>query len=258
MSNTLTFLGTSTSVGIPVIGCDCPRCTSNDPKLHRMRSSVHIQTPDTSILVDAGPDLRQQALRHKLTKVDHVFYTHAHLDHIAGFDELRAFCWRRDDLLPLYGNSGCIEEIQRMFSWAFAKENTYKGYIRPIAKVIKEPVQLSNLVITAIPVIHGSVETSGYKFETNDSSVVYIPDVKVIPETSFELIGQPDYFIVDCLREEDHSSHMTYGEAIATIKKIAPKQAFLTHCAHEMDVEALSKQLPDNIAFAYDTLTIDF
>ena len=227
--------------------------------MHRMRASVVIESEEQTILVDAGPDLRQQALRHGLKKVDHVLYTHAHLDHIAGFDELRAFCWFREDLLPLYGNEGCINEIQRLFSWAFAKENTYKGYIRPSANIIEGTFQLGSLSVTEIPVVHGSVQTSGYKFKTpSGGTLVYIPDAKEIHEDSLKLIGQPDVFIVNCLREEEHPSHMSVDESLATIEKIKPGRALLTHCSHEMDCKVVSERLPENVAFCYDTQTIEF
>lgn len=224
-----------------------------------MRSSIVIASEEQTILVDAGPDLRHQALRHGLKEVDHVLYTHAHLDHIAGFDELRAFCWKRDDLLPLHGNPGCMEELQRIFAWAFAKTNTYKGYIRPEVHVFEGPFSLKSLEVTPIPVLHGSVQTSGFKFQTQSgTSIVYIPDVKVIPESSYPLIGQPDYLIIDCLREEFHPSHMSLSESLAVIEKVSPKRVLFTHISHEMDCEEVAKQLPEHISFSHDTLTIPF
>lgn len=259
MTHRLTFLGTSTSVGIPVIGCDCRTCESLDPKDKRMRSSVIIESQEQTILVDAGPDLRQQSLRHGLTKVDHVLYTHAHLDHIAGFDELRAFCWRRDDLLPIYGNEGCIFELKRMFSWAFSEDNIYQGYVRPTAHVFKDPFYLGELLVTPIPVNHGKLETNGFKFSKKDgSSIVYICDVKEIPVSSYPLIGSPDTLIIDCLREEDHVSHMCLSESLAAIEKIQPNRALLTHISHEMNYLEIEKSLPENVSFSFDTQTILF
>ena len=259
MVNTLTFLGSSTSVGIPVIGCDCPQCTSTDPKVSRMRSSIVIESDEQTVLVDAGPDLRQQALRHKLKHVDHVLYTHEHLDHTAGFDELRAFCWHRDDLLPLHCSEKCKKALVHMFGWAFAKDNTYPGYVRPVAHVFKGPFQLGSLTITPIPVNHGTVETHGFKFTSKSGlSVVYIPDVKSIPQPSFELIGSPNTLIIDCLREKPHVSHMCVEESLEAIKKINPQRALLTHCSHEMDCHEVGKTLPPAVSFAFDTQQIQF
>ena len=127
----LTFLGTSTSVGIPVIGCSCAICLSENLRHHRMRASIHIQSDEHSILVDSGPDLRFQALRHSLSKVDAVLYTHQHLDHTAGFDELRAFCWRREDPLPLYSTKSCLDELKRVYDWAFSEGNSCLLYTSP-------------------------------------------------------------------------------------------------------------------------------
>ena len=151
----LTFLGTSTSTGVPVIGCRCDVCSSGDPRLTRTRSSIHIQTPEFSVLVDSGPDLREQALREKLDQVDAVLYTHAHLDHITGFDELRAYCWHRDAPLPLYGSSECLGEIKRIFSWAFLPTNIYRGYVKPDPIETDGPFTIGKLTVTPVPVETG-------------------------------------------------------------------------------------------------------
>ena len=252
----LTFLGTSTSVGIPVIGCDCPICVSENPRYERMRSSVLIESGSYSILVDSGPDLRQQALRHGLTKVDAVLYTHQHLDHTAGFDELRAFCWRREDPLPLYSTASCINELKRVFDWAFSEGNTYKGYIRPLAIPVEDCFKLGELKITLIPVEHGSVETVGYRFDDSETSIAYLPDVKSLKRGSAELLEDLDHLIVDCLREQEHPTHMSLAESLAMISELRPKQAWLTHIAHEMDIESVESRLPSEVHFAYDTLTL--
>jgi len=259
MKHTLTFLGTSTSVGIPVIGCDCPRCTSTDPKVHRMRSSIVIESEEQTILVDAGPDLRHQALRHQLVHIDCVLYTHGHLDHIAGFDELRAFCWRREDLLPLYGNKDCIETLQQMYAWAFSKKNTYKGYVRPVARQFDGPFEMGSMKIQPILVNHGSITTHGFKFITDEGAeVVYIPDVKSIPEASYALIGAPDILIIDCLREQEHPAHMSVKESLAAVERISPAEAYFTHCSHEMDCVEVAKTLPNHVSFSYDTQSLFF
>lgn len=254
---TLTFLGSSTSVGIPVIGCTCPTCTSTDPKNTRLRSSIHIQTPTHSILVDSGPDLRQQALRHNLTTVDAVLYTHNHLDHVTGFDELRAFCWRRTEPLPLYGPQETIDSLKTMFAWAFAKTNTYKGYIQPDPIPISAPFKLGETTITPLPVQHGSVETIGYRFDTpNAQSIAYIPDAKSFPQTTLDLIQNIDILIIDALRPETHPTHLSITESVEIAKNLNAKQTYLTHISHETNYPQEQKNLPQNIQFAHDTLTI--
>ena len=132
----LTFLGTGTSVGVPVIGCQCPVCLSADPHNQRLRASALVRAGGMAVLVDSGPDLRAQALREGLRELDAVIYTHAHLDHVAGFDELRAFCWNKDGPLPLHATESCLTTLQTMFAWAFSAENIYKGYIKPQACLI--------------------------------------------------------------------------------------------------------------------------
>ena len=255
----LTFLGTSTSTGVPVIGCDCSTCTSGDPKLIRTRSSVFVQTPEHSLLIDSGPDLREQALREQITKVDAVLYTHAHLDHITGFDELRAFCWRRDSPLPLYGSDECLAEIKRMFGWAFLPTNTYKGYIKPDARETNGPFQLGNLTITPIPVIHGAIKTQGYRFDYPDTpAIAYIPDVKTIPEDSQTLLKNIPVLIIDALHRREHPSHMNLNEALASSKQLAVGQTYLTHISHELNIEEAESELPENTTFAHDGLKLTF
>ena len=255
----LTFLGTSTSTGVPVIGCRCETCTSTDPKLKRSRSSIHLQTPESSILVDTGPDLREQALRENLTQVDSVLYTHSHLDHITGFDELRAFCWHRDHPLPIYGSPVCLDEIKRIFQWAFLPSNTYRGYVRPKAVETHGPFSIGKLVITPVAVEHGNVDTQGYRFDyPGVPSIAYLPDVKTIPDSSVPLLEGIGVLIIDALRERDHPTHMNLKEAISTAKALKAQNIYLTHISHELDVSLTLSELPKGFDFAYDGLKLNF
>ncbi len=222
-----------------------------------MRASVLIETGTHSILVDSGPDLRQQALRHNLRKVDAVLYTHCHLDHTAGFDELRAFCWRRDSPLPMYSSQSCLNELTRVYAWAFAAENTHKGYIKPAACPVTEPFMLGETKVTPLPVQHGSVETIGFRFDQNGQpSIAYIPDAKSIPRSSLDMLGGLDHFIIDALRPCPHPTHLSLAEAVDIAQSIAPKQTWLTHISHETDYLLEESKLPSNIRFAHDTLTL--
>lgn len=223
-----------------------------------MRASVHIQTSTHSILIDSGPDLRQQALRHNLRKVDAVLYTHCHLDHITGFDELRAYCWRRDTPLPMYSSKACLDELARIFAWAFTPKNVYKGYIKPAANPVSRPFMLGQTKITPLPVLHGSVETIGFRFdEPGQPSIAYIPDVKEIPESTLALLTGLDHFIIDGLRPEPHPTHLSIQESVEIAQRIQPKQTWLTHISHETDYLTEESKLPSNIRFAYDTLQLD-
>ncbi|MGC6426609.1 MAG: MBL fold metallo-hydrolase [Akkermansiaceae bacterium] len=256
--NQLLFLGTSTSVGVPVIGCRCPTCLSNDPRDDRSRSSIFLHGPFGKVLIDSGPDLRQQALRERLTEIDAIFYTHCHLDHVAGFDELRAFCWRREAPLPMYGSRETLAVLKQMFPWAFLNEGQQRGYVRPDARVFDSPFEFDSLQITPIKVDHGKVLTHGFRFDqAGAKSVAYLPDVKRIPPESIELLRGLDILIIDALREEDHQTHMTIEEALETITLLAPEQAYLTHISHEISVADFSKKLPPHVLFAYDGLRIE-
>lgn len=253
----LTFLGTGTSVGVPVIGCDCAVCTSKDPKNNRFRSSVVVRAGDTTLLVDSGPDLRMQALREGLREIDAVIYTHAHLDHVAGFDELRAFCWKKSEPLPLHATEETMQALRSMFGWAFSPKNTARGYVRPDPRVIVGPFFYGDLKVTPLPVKHAAVETVGFLFDYPGAArMAYIPDVKIIPEETMQLLQGVDMLVVDALRSAEHPTHFTLHESLAAIKESGAKKAWLTHLTHEFDTDTLEKMLPMNVRVAWDGLRI--
>lgn len=255
---TFTFLGTSTSVGVPVIGCTCAVCRSDNPKNNRLRASALVRYGETAVLVDSGPDLRAQALREGLTAIDAVVYTHAHLDHVAGFDELRAFCWHKDGPLPLHATSGCMDALMQMFGWAFSPGNVAKGYVKPEGRLINGPFSHGPLRITPLPVEHAAVETVGFLFEADGArSIAYLPDVKRIPPETMDLIRGVNVFVVDALRPGAHPTHFTVEEALAAIRDVASGEAWLTHLGHENEHETLQASLPDGVRVAWDGLTLD-
>ncbi len=259
LSAKLTFLGTSTSVGVPVIGCDCAVCLSPDPRNRRTRSSIHLQTDEVSLLIDTGPDLREQALREKLTVVDHVLYTHDHVDHIVGFDEIRAFCWRRDDPIPVHGSAHTLVSLARMFPWAFA--NTARNYVRPDPRPFEDfqTLTLGDVEVLPFPVEHGASPTHGFLFTlSSGEKIAYAPDVKVIPPESLAHLDRLDILVIDALREEPHPTHMSLQEALTAANGLAPAQTIFTHLTHDLDFAATSAKLPPNVAIATDGLTLDF
>ena len=251
------FLGSGTSTGVPVIGCQCDVCLSDNPKNKRLRSSLLIQSEITTILVDSCPDLRQQALRHNLTAIDAVIYTHEHLDHTAGFDDMRAFCWRREDRLPLYAGTQCLVQLSRMYAWAFSPQNTYKGYIRPDAHDhAGQPFTVGDIEITPVLVQHASVETYGYVFRHGDKSFGYVPDIKELPAASASLLQGLDALAMDALTTREHHTHLTVNQCTQLMQQLAPARGYLTHCGHAVDYDTACAETPEFITPAYDGLEV--
>ena len=258
MSTTITFLGTGTSVGVPVIGCSCPVCTSEDPRNRRMRSSIHIQSGELSLLIDCGPDFRWQALREDLRTLDAVLYTHRHADHVLGFDELRAYCWHRDSPLPIYAGRETIDSLERMFPWGFDPE-THPNYTRVKAHLLDGPFTLDPVEITPLPVEHGGTETHGFRFDfPGGASFAYLSDVKRIPDETKELMQDLDGLALDALRLVDHRSHMTLAEALVTVEELCPRAAYLTHLTHDLEYTEISADLPEHVCLAVDQMKIRF
>lgn len=252
------FLGSGTSTGVPVIGCSCPVCTSSHPRNKRLRSSVLVQTATTTILVDSCPDLRMQALRYNITAIDAVIYTHEHLDHTAGFDEMRAFCWHRQERLPLFAGEACLAQLRRMFGWAFDESNTYQGYIRPAAHAhMGQPFVVGDIEVTPVPVIHATVETYGYVFRAGGKSFGYVPDIVALPETSAPLLMRLNVLAMDGLCFPPHRTHLTIDQNIELMRRLAPKLGLVTHCGHRVEYEALKEYLPSFMIPAYDGLEVE-
>lgn len=244
-------------MGVPVIGCNCATCTSDDPRNKRLRASVLVRGGGHTLLVDSGPDLRAQALREGLREIDAVIYTHGHLDHVAGFDELRAFCWRKKEPLPLHAAPSCMDTLKNMYGWAFFPEREQEGYVRPDPRIIDAPFSYGDLRVTPLPVEHASVETLGFLFEVPGArSVAYLPDVKRIPPPTMDLLRGVDVLIVDALRLKPHPTHMSLDEALAVVAETGAGETWLTHLGHEYDVEEVGKSLPVGVRMAWDGLRI--
>ncbi|MBQ8899631.1 MAG: MBL fold metallo-hydrolase [Akkermansia sp.] len=217
-----------------------------------------VRSESTTILVDSCPDLRQQALRHNLTAIDAVIYTHEHLDHTTGFDDMRAFCWRRDDRLPLYAGSSCLAHLKRMFAWAFSEQNTYQGYIRPAAHDHEgHPFTVGDIEVTPVRVEHATVETYGYVFRCKGRSFGYVPDIKVLPDESRPLLQRLDVLAMDGLTTKEHHTHLSVADNVELMLQLAPRRGLLTHCGHAVDYDSTCRMLPDFMAPAYDGLELD-
>lgn len=247
----LTFLGTGTSHGVPVIGCSCPVCRSKDPKNNRMRASVLIEHKDHSYLIDTGQEFRLQAIRAGITGLDAVFYTHDHADHLYGIDDLRALTFGKR--LPVYGAPDTLDQVRERFAYIFG-ENVPGGGVPSLdLRVIKpEGMSLDGLQVTPVPIYHGKRLIYGYRF----GSIAYLTDCSGIPEGSYALLEDLEVLVIGALRWRPHATHYSVPEAVGAVKRIAPKQAYLTHMCHVLEHYELDAQLPEHISPAYDGLKI--
>ncbi|MGN6435431.1 MAG: MBL fold metallo-hydrolase [Agriterribacter sp.] len=252
-SITITFLGTGTSSGVPMIGCDCAVCTSTDKKDKRLRSSILVQTAQTTIAVDSGPDFRYQMLRAGVKKLDAVIYTHAHKDHVAGLDDVRGFNYFSGKPMEIYGTEMTLEVIIREFPYAFT-EQKYPGAPNIRQHIISgEPFQIGDIPITPILVWHLHMPVLAFRF----GKFTYITDANRIEPESKEKIKGSDVLVINALRKEKHISHFSLGESIAHVQELGIPQAYFTHISHQLGKhEAVSKELPDGTALAYDKMMI--
>ncbi len=253
----LTFLGTGTSVGIPMIGCDCETCRSADPRDQRLRSSVWLRTPELAWVVDTGPDFRTQCLRAGIRRLAAALFTHPHMDHVTGFDELRRFTIPADEFLPVHALPSCLAVLERMFDYAFNGENRYRGYLKPFPKPVHGPFHLGKTLVTPLPVRHGKVETIGYLFSRGGRKLcAYLPDAKeLLPATWAELEGV-DTLIIDALRHTEHPTHMNFTEALVVQARLQPRQTWFTHLQCEVMHARDEPLLPPGVRLAYDGLEL--
>jgi phosphoribosyl 1,2-cyclic phosphate phosphodiesterase len=252
---TLTFLGTGTSQGVPMIGCDCEVCRSPDPRDQRLRSSIYIETPECSFVVDTGTDFRTQALRANIRTVDAVIFTHSHTDHIMGFDDLRRFSHARGSM-PIYASAETMRDLERVFQFAFKPKRLIPYYIKPEPHVIDGPFTLGQTLITPLPVPHGDSVVNGYLFARDDRKLVaYLSDCSAVSDAIADVISGVLVLIIDALREKPHPTHLSVGQALEAAARIRPEKTYFTHVAHELP-QAAEAKLPMNTFIGYDGLRL--
>lgn len=280
----LTFLGTGTSHGIPVIGCDCAVCTSTDKRDRRYRSSVLItETDGTSVVIDTGPEFRLQAVENHIKHLDALFFTHSHADHMNGMDDVRIFsCTGRASVnpedekppLPIYGAAGTLRDLKHRFDYVF--KDTQKAGGKPkielhdIVSFPESTVRVGQLSFTEVPLLHGSLHDSGWLIrDVAGHSIAYLTDVSELPESSIALVRNADVLVIDGLRRRKHPTHFSFSEAVAAAARIAPGKAYITHICHDLKHDEINKILADekaeypsltgvSVQAAFDSLRISF
>ena len=250
----ITFLGTGTSQGIPMIANNEPVSLSTDPKDKRLRSSVMIEWEDARYVIDCGPDFRQQMLRENVQWIDGVFFTHEHADHTAGIDDLRPFTYKMGEV-PIYARARVIENLKQRFSYIFATENRYAGAPRLAENIIDQSgLRLQGMPITPIEVMHGKLLINGFRF----GNMAYLTDLKTITESEKEKLQNLDVLIVNALRIQEHPTHLNLEEALHFVSEIKPQKAYFTHISHRLGFHSeVEKLLPEGVFLSYDGLQIN-
>lgn len=248
----LTFLGTGTSVGVPMVGCRCRGCTSTDPRDRRMRSSVLLRWPERTVVIDTTPDFREQMLAHSVMDLDDVLFTHNHADHIHGLDDVRPICFLHDKEIDLYGDPRSLGYIEHHYDYIWHAPQKGGGLPRVRLFPITEAVELGGVSFLPVPVWHGKLPVYGYRF----GDCAYISDVSDIPAESMALLGGLKTFIVDAVRYRPHTTHFHVEEAVEVARAVGAEQTYLTHMNHDILHAELAASLPEGIAPAHDGLSL--
>lgn len=252
-------------MGVPTLGCRCAVCTSGDPHDRRLRPSVLVRWTEAadgtgparerSVVIDTGPDFREQALRNGLRRLDAVFYTHSHADHILGLDDLRPLSFavfREGGPIPLYASPETVEVVERIFDYTFSPDATYPNRARVQLAPLEARTAVHGAEFVRVPVMHGELEIAGFRF----GSAAYLTDVSAIPEPSYGLLEGLDHLVLSALRHKPHPNHATVEQAVGWARRIGARHTWLTHIAHDLGHEATNRSLPETVRMAYDGLEI--
>lgn len=256
---TVTMLGTGTSTGIPILGCQCAVCTSDDPRDTRTRCACYVQVGDVGILIDTGPDFRHQALRENVERIDAVCYTHHHFDHVVGLDDLRPYFFENGTTMPCYAHPDTAGVLRRNYDYIFGAD-PYPGAANVAIQVVNGPFEIPSRYDDAPPIpvdpvllYHGDTPVYGYRI----GRFAYLTDVSRIPEPSYEALHDVDVLVLDALRPDPHPTHFSFDQAVSVARRIGARQTYFVHMTHSVRHAEANARLPDDVQLAYDGLTID-
>jgi phosphoribosyl 1,2-cyclic phosphate phosphodiesterase len=247
------MLGSGTSSGVPVIGCDCAVCTSDDPRNRRSRAGVLLELPAGNLVIDTSPDFREQALRAKLRRVDAVLYTHPHADHVFGLDDLRIFNFLQNRTIPCFGSAATMARLRQVFAYVFDDSPEGGGKPKLDFRAVREPFSLLGDRVAPVPVMHGDMEVFGYRI----GGFACVTDVSLIPEASFAALAGLDLLVLSALRYRPHPTHFSFEESVAAARRIGAKRTLFTHIAHDVDHARGEVGLPPGIGIGYDGLVVE-
>lgn len=256
MADSITFLGTGTSSGVPLIGCGCPVCLSTDPRDSRLRCSAYVEYEGLKVVIDAGPDYRQQMISAGIANPDAILLTHAHMDHIGGLDDVRSFNYLQRRAFPIYCEEATEEALRKVFYYAF-DEPKYPGAPDfELHRIVADlPFEIKGVQILPVRILHGIKPIVGFRF----GKLAYLTDVSFISEESFRLLEGVETLVVSSVSYKKHHSHFSVSEALEAIGKVAPRQAFFTHLSHRLGTyPEFSSRLPESVFVAYDGLIVEF
>ncbi|MBL8000201.1 MAG: MBL fold metallo-hydrolase [Candidatus Kapabacteria bacterium] len=250
-----TLLGTGTSTGVPSVGCLCATCTSTNPRDKRLRPSLLVQSPTTTVVIDTSSDFRQQMLTHRVLDIDALVFTHHHFDHIGGFDDIRPYNFHNNKDMPVYALERTFTALRSTFPYAFEEPEQLGGGVPQVVITVidSEPFTIGDIEFIPIPMMHGKLRVNGYRI----GSFAYCTDTNFIPDESFVLLEGVDTLVLDCLRYHEHETHFTVEQAVAAATRIGARQTYFTHIAHQIQHDKLNAELPDHIRVGYDGLLIE-
>ncbi|MGH9868252.1 MAG: MBL fold metallo-hydrolase [Candidatus Polarisedimenticolia bacterium] len=249
----VTFLGTGTSVGVPAIGCECEVCTSRDPLNRRLRTSAHVALGDARLLLDASIDLRQQALRERIDRLDAVLLTHGHADHVFGLDDLRMFNYRQQGPVPVHASPATLADVRRTFWYAFDDAAGASSRPQLDLRPVEGPFTVAGVRVVPFEVIHGTMSILGYRI----GAFAYITDASALPEASMRILEGVEVLVINALRRKAHPTHFTLEGALEAIARVGPRQAWLTHISHDLEHTSLGRELPPGVSPAHDGLVLE-